>query len=126
MKDENATLKARVQQLEQLQFSKEKRRHQSSKLDQAEKVLADATETRHKALCELREAVDAHDEHARSLRALEARESRLNERESQLNEREELLRRESDQVEQQRQSVLKLLRENQAIEQRISGTHRNE
>lgn len=124
--DENARLKQRVQELEQLQFSQKKRRHQTSKLDLAEKVLADATETRHKALCELREAVDAHVEYERSLRALECRESRLNERESQLNEREELLRRESDLVEQQRQSVLKLLRENQAIEQRISGTLRHE
>lgn len=47
--EENTQLKARIQQLEQVQFSREKYRHKAALLDKAEELLASAQQERQKA-----------------------------------------------------------------------------
>lgn len=54
--EENAQLKARIQQLEQVQFSREKRLHKGALLDKAEELLVDAQQDRQKAAEARREA----------------------------------------------------------------------
>lgn len=56
--EENNQLKARIQQLEQLHFSREKRRHKSELLDKAEELLASAQQDREKAV-EARRAAES-------------------------------------------------------------------
>lgn len=57
--EENAQLKARIQQLEQVQFSKEKYRHKAALLDKAEELFADAELERQKAAEARQEAENA-------------------------------------------------------------------
>lgn len=118
--DENAKLKARVQQLEQMQFSREKRRHQGALLDKAEAMhheaaekLASAARMRAEAANELRRAQGIREE-------AETRQKAANSRETRLDQREEAIRRESAQLEEQRQGVLTLLRQNQALERKLN------
>lgn len=54
--EENTQLKARIQQLEQVQFSREKRLHKSALLDKVEELLANAQQDRQKAAELRREA----------------------------------------------------------------------
>lgn len=54
--EENTQLKVRIQQLEQVQFSRGKHRHKAALLDKAEDVLADAERERQKAAEARREA----------------------------------------------------------------------
>lgn len=75
--DENAQLKARVRQLEQLQFSGEKRRHQAALLDKAAQVRADAQQDRQKAAETLQEAENERGAAQGVRRALEAAKASL-------------------------------------------------
>lgn len=118
--DENAKLRARVQQLEQVQFSREKRRHQTALLDKAESMhteaaekLASAARMRAEAANELRRAQSIREE-------AETRQKAAKSRETRLDQREEAIRRESAQLEEQRQGVLTLLRQNQALERKLN------
>lgn len=69
--EENAQLKARVQRLEQVQFSREKRRHKAELLDKAEELLADAQQDRQKAAETRREAKNELQEVRNQKNALE-------------------------------------------------------
>lgn len=70
--EENTQLKARIQQLEQVQFSREKHRHKAALLDKAEEVLADAQREHQKAAEARREAESELREVRRQKDALEA------------------------------------------------------
>ena len=118
--DENAKLRARVQQLEQVQFSRAKRRHQTALLDQAEAMhkeaaekLASADRMRAEAANELRRAQATREMADKRLEASRGRETRLD-------QREEAISRESARLEEQRQGVLTLLRQNQALERKLN------
>ena len=118
--DENAKLRARVQRLEQVQFSREKRRHQTALLDRAEAMHTEATEKlasadrmRAEAANELRRAQATREMADKRLEASRGRETRLD-------QREEAISRESARLEEQRQGVLTLLRQNQALEQKLN------
>lgn len=70
--EENTQLKARAQQLEQVQFSRGKHRHKATLLDKAEEVLADAQQERQKAAEARREAENELREVRGQRNALEA------------------------------------------------------